>query len=250
MHGIKPSAKQTLTNALDMIWPRRSLVSGEPVKGALSAEDFAALTFISGPVCNQCGRPLELDLGPDGLCAPCTARPPPWQQARAALVYDEVSRIPILALKRAGRRDGLSVMANWMSISGQPFLDKIDLIVPIPLHYFRLINRRYNQSGWLATAIGQQNNLPVEHAALKRHRSTKSQANLSARARHANVRGAFRVSKRKEARIKGEHILLVDDVYTTGATVKAASKALNLAGATQVSVLTLARVVRDTQMTI
>lgn len=193
---------------------------------------------------------MELDLGADAICAPCTARPPPWQQARAALVYDDVSRIPILGLKRAGRRDGLKVMANWMSVAGTPFLDQVDLIVPVPLHYYRLVNRGYNQSGWLATAIGKQAELPVEHAALIRHRATKSQANLSARARHRNVAGAFRVRRNKTSEIAGRHILLIDDVYTTGATLKAASKTLLKAGATQISVLVLARVVHDSDVTI
>ncbi len=250
MHRNKLFAKHSLSEALDVFWPRRSLVSGVPAKGALNAEDFAALSFISGPVCNQCGRPMELDLGPEAICAPCTARPPPWQQARAALVYDDVSRIPILALKRAGRRDGLKVMANWMSSAGAPFLSSVDLIIPVPLHYFRLINRGYNQSGWLANAIGKQNALQVEHRALLRHRATKSQASLTARARHKNVAGAFRVREKKVPTIAGKHVLLIDDVYTTGATLKAASKALRKAGATQISVLVLARVVREENIVI
>ena len=180
MHGIKSSAKQSLSNALDLIWPRRSLVSGKPSQGALTTDDFAALSFISGAVCNQCGRPMDLDLGPLAQCAPCAARPPPWQSARAALVYDEVSRIPILALKRAGRRDGLKVMANWMTIAGAPFLDDIDLIIPIPLHFYRLISRGYNQSGWLATAIGKQNKICLLYTSPSPRDRTRSRMPSSA----------------------------------------------------------------------
>lgn len=249
MHRIISSAKQTLSKLTDTVWPGRSLVSGLPARGALSPEDFAALTFITGALCMSCGQPLDLDLGPEGKCAACLARPPSWSQARAALVYDEVSRIPILALKRAGRRDGLNVMTNWMMAAGSELIDQADLIVPVPLHYRRLVSRGYNQAGWLASALGRKSGTPVHHSALIRARATPSQANLSPRARHANVAGAFRVPKRKVAHVKGQTVLLVDDVLTTGATLKAASKALLRAGAKQIYIIVLARVVRPRDIT-
>lgn len=250
MHPIAASAKQTVSQLADALWPGRSLVSGRPARGALSAEDFAALTFITGCVCNRCGQPLALDLGADALCAACIGRPPKWQNARAALQYDDVSRIPILALKRAGRRDGLKVMANWMVTAGAGLLADSDLIIPVPLHYRRLVSRGYNQSGWLASAIGKQAQKPVDHATLIRARATPSQAGLSPRARFRNVSGAFQVSARKANKIKGKTIILVDDVLTTGATLSAATKALKRAGAAEIRVLVLARVVRASDVTI
>lgn len=250
MHRMTLAAKQSLQHITDTVWPGRSLVSGLPARGALSAEDFAKLKFITGAICNRCGQPLELDLGPDGHCAACIARPPKWHQARAALEYDDVSRIPILALKRAGRRDGLKVMANWMVTAGSDPLGQADMIVPVPLHYRRLVSRGYNQAGWLATAIGKQARKPVSHTCLARTRATPSQARLSPRARHKNVAGAFKVRPAKAKHIKGKNILLVDDVLTTGATLRAATKALKTAGAAQISVIVLARVVRQTDITL
>ncbi len=248
MHRMALTAKHTLQQLTDAVWPGRSLVSGLPARGALSPEDFAALKFITGAICSTCGQPLELDLGPDGQCGACTARPPLWNRARAALEYDDMSRIPILALKRAGRRDGLKVMANWMVNAGAHLIDASDLIIPVPLHYKRLVSRGYNQAGWLADAVGKQAGKPVAHTALTRTRATPSQANLSARARHRNVAGAFKVAARKTGKIKGKNVLLVDDVLTTGATLKAATKALKQAGAAQINVIVLARVVRATDI--
>lgn len=250
MHKISRSAKQMLERLTDALWPGRSLVSGEPARGALSAEDFAALSFITGPVCQSCGTPQAYDLGRTGICVLCVAKAPKWHRAASALVYDDVSRIPILALKRAGRRDGLKVMANWMVTAGAPLLEDSDVIVPVPLYYTRLVRRGYNQAGWLASAIGKQAGLPVTHAALARTRATPSQGGLSARARKRNVAGAFKVRPGRAAQIRTKGVLLIDDVMTTGATLEAATKALLSAGASQVCVLTLARVVKDTDITI
>ena len=250
MHRIGASAKQTLAQLADALWPGRSLVSGLPARGALSPEDFAALTFITGPVCNRCGLPLTLDLGAEAECGACLAHPRKWARARAALAYDDISRVPILALKRAGRRDGLKVMANWMINAGAHLLEDTDIIVPVPLNYRRLVSRGYNQAGWLADAIGKQSGKTVAHAALRRIRATPSQAGLSARARHKNVAGAFRVPPSKTKQIQGRKVLLIDDVLTTGATLGACAKALTQAGAAQINVIVLARVVRDTDITL
>ncbi|MEO0882304.1 MAG: ComF family protein [Pseudomonadota bacterium] len=232
------------------IWPRRSLVSNIPSTGVLTTEDFTSLTFITGAICPKCGVPQAYDLGAGELCAACHAAPPSWNRARAALVYDDVSRRPILALKRGGRRDGLGLLATWMSVAGADLIETTDMIVPVPLHYRRLVSRGYNQAGWIATALAGQSGRPVHHGVLKRVRSTPSQAGRSARERRRNVRGAFAVRPSYRKKIDGQRILLVDDVLTTGATAASAAKALSKAGAADVSVLVLARVVRDEDVTI
>ena len=96
---------------------------------------------------------MELDLGPGAQCAPCIARPPRWDRARAALVYEAASRRIVLDLKRSGRRDGLHVMTGWMHRAGGQLVAEADLIVPVPLHYTRLVSRGFNQSAWLAQGI-------------------------------------------------------------------------------------------------
>ena len=245
-------AKGLMRGAAEFLWPQRSLVSGQrgAGKGPLSPSEFAAIGFLSDPVCESCGRPMELDLGPGAQCAPCIARPPRWDRARAALVYEAASRRIVLDLKRSGRRDGLHVMTGWMHRAGAQLVAEADLIVPVPLHYTRLVSRGFNQSAWLAQGIARRAGLSCRVDVLKRRRRTPTQGGLSAKARRRNVAGAFKVSDRAATHVRDKRILLVDDVLTTGATLSACTRALKQAGARQVDVLVLARVVRETDVTI
>ncbi len=257
MNRPRGAAKQFLRGVADLVWPARSLVSGARAgaTGPLLPEEFAALQFITGTICRRCGTPLDTENGTlrdqDGVvCAGCLAHSPRWHAARAALVYDAAARRPVLDLKRSGRRDGLAVMAGWMRLAGAELIDTADVMVPVPLHYTRLIQRGFNQSVWLAEAIARETGVPVLPDALKRTRRTPSQAGLSGRARRRNVAGAFGVRKSRAAALAGRRVLLIDDVLTTGATVSACVRALRLSGAREVDVLVLARVVRAVDATI
>lgn len=245
-------AKAFLRSASDFFWPPRSLISGARGMGSgpLSPEDFARLRFITEPLCDRCGIPLDYRTGDETWCVACLARPPRWDRARAALVYDDTSRRPVLDLKRAGRRDGLPTLAGWMRQAGGDLIDDADVLVPVPLHYVRLVSRGFNQSGWLAQTIGAAAGRPVLVDALVRTRRTPSQAGLAGRARRRNVSGAFKVRKGRVAGIADRRVLLIDDVLTTGATLSACTRALKQAGARHVDVLVLARVVRETDVTI
>lgn len=194
--------------------------------------------------------PLDYRTGDETWCGVCIARPPRWDRARAALIYDDISRRPVLDLKRAGRRDGLDTLCGWMRQAGGALIDEADVLVPVPLHYTRLVMRGFNQSGWLAQAIGTETGRRVAVDALVRTRRTPSQAGLAGRARRRNVSGAFKVRPSRLAALKDKRVLLVDDVLTTGATLSACTRALKRAGARHVDVLVLARVVRETDVTI
>lgn len=241
-----------MRNAADTLWPPRSLVSGNRGAGAgpVGATEFGQLGFITGALCNHCGAPMDFDLGEEAVCAACIARPPAWSRARGALVYDDGSRRMVLDLKRSGRRDGLRTLAGWMLQVGRPLVDEADVIVPVPLHYRRLVKRGYNQAGWLAQAIGKRAETTVCVDALKRHKATPSQGGLSARARRRNVAGAFKVRPQRKHLLDGRRVLLIDDVLTTGATLGACTRALKASGVVNVDVLVLARVVRDVDVTI
>jgi len=236
----RAGAKAFLRSTGDFFWPPRSLISGTRGMGhgPVSPEDFARLRFISDPLCDRCGVPLDYRTGDETWCAVCLARPPRWDRVRAALVYDETARRPVLDLKRAGRRDGLETLCGWMRQAGGALIDDAEVLVPVPLHYTRLVVRGFNQSGWLAQAIGAETgrNVLVD--------------GLAGRARRRHVSGAFRVRKSRLTAIAGKRVLLVDDVLTTGATLSACTRALKQAGARHVDVLVLARVVRETDVTI
>lgn len=227
-----------------LIWPVRSLITHREVAGPgpLEPEYYAKLEFITGAVCARCGVPFEIAVDPGQLCGACIAHPPVWDRARAALIYGEVSRDLVLALKRQGRRDGLAVMAGWLATAGEELLADTDLIVPVPLHYLRLVARGFNQSVWLAAALSRRSGKPMSVDALRRTRATPIQGRLSPSARRRNVEGAFRVRTSRKGLLNGRRVLLVDDVMTTGATSEACAKALKRAGAACVDVLTLTRV--------
>ena len=252
MHLVRQRAKGGLRAAAHFVWPSRSLVSGQHHggEGLIAPDDFAQLTFLGASGCRQCALPLESDLGEANLCGKCAAKPHRWDAARAALAYDDVSRKLVLDLKHAGRRDGLSTFANWMTLASSELLDEADLIVPVPLHYRRLVHRGFNQSGWLAQALSQRSGVPSKVDALVRRKPTPSQGGLSARERWRNVRAAFELRPAHKPLIDGRRVILVDDVFTTGATLSACSRALRRAGASHISLVVLARVVRPSDITI
>ncbi len=227
-----------------LIWPQRSLLTGRELvgPGAIEPELWAKIAFLSPPWCAVCGTPFEIAVADDQVCGACLAHPPVYDRARAAMAYGDVSRDLVLALKYQGRRDGLEVMAGWMAAAGAELVTASDLIVPVPLHYLRLVRRGFNQSVWLGAALGRRTGLPMSPDLLKRARATAIQGGLSPDARRRNVQGAFRVRNSRLSRLKGRRVLLVDDVFTTGATAEACARALKRGGAACVNVLTLTRV--------
>lgn len=240
----KPGLHRHAESVARLVWPQRSLITGRevPGPGALEPDLWAKLQFLSAPLCARCGAPFEIAVDVEQVCGACLARPPAYGRARAALAYGEVSRDLVLALKYQGRRDSLGLLASWMASAGTELLQDADLLVPVPLHYFRLIRRGFNQAVWLAAALSRSSGVKLSVDALARTRATPIQGALSADGRRRNVQGAFRVRKSRRGLVKDRTILLVDDVLTTGATAEACSRALRQAGAACVDVITLTRV--------
>jgi ComF family protein len=191
------------------------------------------------PLCDRCGDPLPswrvISLA-TFLCPRCRRRRSAISRSRAIGDYDATLRAIVQALKYQGCRSLARGLGERMRASGADILDGADIIVPVPLHRRRRRARGFNQAVDLARHLG----LPVVHA-LRRTRATRSQTDLPAAQRHANVRDAFALRRRSD--VRGLRIVVVDDVSTTGATMEACARVLIAAGAVAVSALTAARVV-------
>jgi ComF family protein len=237
---------------LDQLYPPGCAACGAPLMDGdgLCAACFVQLRHIRQPLCPVLGIPFESDLGADTVSAEALADPPPFARARAAVSYGEVAGTLVSRLKYGDRPELARFCARLMASAGAEFWDASPVLLPVPLHASRLRFRRYNQSLLLAREIGRLANLAVDPHLAHRRKRTRQQVGLSGDSRLRNVQGAFAAHPRFVERLAGRPIVLIDDVYTTGATVKAVTRVLKRAGAEEVNVLTFARVVIGEEMPI
>lgn len=245
--GVRRSLRLGARLGADILFPAvcagcRSHVS-QP--GTLCPACWSQLRFIEKPYCPVLGIPFAHDFGDNFMSAEAIADPPPFRRLRSAVLHRGAAQRMAVALKFHDRTDLAPWMARWMQRAGRELLDDCDVVVPVPLHRWRFLHRRFNQSAELARALAQLENKPFTPQALRRIRRTERQIGLGVKERRRNVDGAFRVPKEEEIHVRGRRVLLVDDVYTTGSTVKAATRALLRGGAKSVDVLTFSRVLPD-----
>jgi ComF family protein len=229
---------------VDLVFPPRCMACVTPTDAphGLCPACWRDTIFIAGSACARCGVPLTGETAEGDVCEGCRRHPPAWDRGAAAVVYDGVARRVVLALKHGDRLDTVGPLAAWMAAAGPRLLAEADLIAPTPLHWRRLLSRRYNQSAELAKRLGRIAGRPVVVDLLTRTRATRPQEGMDRAARAANQAGAFAVSRRRQAAVEGRAVLLVDDVLTSGATLSACADCLRAAGAARVDVLALARV--------
>lgn len=230
--------------ALDIALPTLCVACREPVNGeGVCASCWTKLSFIAPPYCPRLGIPFVYDPGPDMLSMEAIANPPAYMRARAAVRFDDVARTLVHGLKYQDRTDLAPIVGRWMARAGRELLADADMLIPVPLHWRRAWQRRYNQSGALAWVIARQSKVKLRADLLLRVKATQQQVGLSRAQRASNVQGAFEVSADRRSDIRGRRVILVDDVLTSGATVDACARALLRAKAAQVDVLVFARVV-------
>ncbi|MEM8537187.1 MAG: ComF family protein [Pseudomonadota bacterium] len=203
--------------------------------------------FIGGLVCDTCGTPLPgQDSGDAVQCDDCLQIARPWSRGRAVFVYEGVGRKLVLGLKHGDRTDLVPPMAQWMAARAKQIAEPGSVIVPVPLHWMRLVKRRYNQSALLAQQMGRVLSWPVCVDALLRRKRTKSLDGHDRAQRFAVLADAIAPNPKRMPDITGKSVVLVDDVMTSGATLAACADALQMAAAANVSIVTLARVAKDT----
>lgn len=212
-------------------------------RGTLCPDCWGRLHLIAPPLCEVTGTPFQHDFGDNAISAEALADPPAYRKARAVTVHAGVARQLVQRLKYSGRTELAPWMAGWMVRAGSELTEACQVVVPVPLHARRYITRRYNQSAELARTVAAKADLHFAPGALQRVKATRQQVGLTATERKTNVRGAFKVPPEAEIMIAGRGVLLVDDVFTTGATIAAATRALLKAGAGHVDVLTFSRVI-------
>lgn len=202
----------------------------------------AKIHFITGSICHVCGTTFPDSPADNHLCGDCLEKKPHFASARAIFSYEDVILNSIHQFKYKSNLPVGEMLACLMADFSFPDIDFADysLMMPVPLHIKRLRERGFNQSLILARAIGSKQKIAVNFSVLKRHKYTLTQTGYHKQERKENIKGAFEVTDSKK--IAGRNILLIDDVYTTGATVNECAKILIKAGAQKVSVLTLARV--------
>jgi predicted amidophosphoribosyltransferase len=223
-------ARTALRQIVDFALPPRcpgcGIITPEPHSFCLPC--WSSLAFLGEPCCVRCGLPFEFAGEGEAECAGCIAHPPAFDRMRGAVGYGETARAVALKLKYGGRIG-------------------VALLAPVPLHRWRIWKRGYNQAALIASALGRRTGIPVELELVERIKATPPLKGMGARERALAVRGAFRVAAARKERLRGRRVILVDDVFTSGATASACAAVLKRAGAARVDIICWARVVRTSE---
>lgn len=214
---------------------------------ALCGPCWAKTPFVDGLCCDACGSPLpgEGEASEGLLCDDCMVTARPWSRGRSVMIYKDTARRFVLLLKHGDRTDLARAAGPWLARAAGPILTDDMLIVPVPLHRFRLLRRKFNQAALLAQYLSRSTGLDCIPDALIRPKKTAPLEGHTRDARFAALTGAITAHPKRGDALRGRTILLVDDVMTSGATFAAATEACFAAGAKDVCVLALARVVKD-----
>jgi ComF family protein len=230
---------------VDLFFPPRCLSCSELLISDKSfgfcPECLQRISFLSPPVCSICGASLPGNSEKDALCHRCAMVRPPFEMCRSVGQYESVLLEAIHDLKYRGVIAAGVVLGNLLTSYAGTHLPvgEYDKVIPVPLHRKRLRERGFNQSLLLAKAVAHNFSLKLDFSSLRRRIHTQPQISLGKKDRAANVRNAFEVVRGEN--ITGSRILLVDDVYTTGSTVRECARVLLEGGAQSVSVVTVAR---------
>lgn len=240
MNRLITHVRQLSSDLLDFVFPPCCGCCGEPLSTGIICEICASLLEkISSPRCPQCGIPFE-GQGRDHLCSECIARPPAFQTTSAIFQYDGPVADGIRTLKYGPKPERIWPLSQlWKDTC--PELPKVDFALAIPLHRKKLISRGFNQTVVLSKPMLRSKGIGLAQGLLERHRQGVAQAGLTVSQRKRAPRGNFRLTRRGKSRLQGKRILLLDDVMTTGSTIRECARIIQQGGASEVHVAVLAR---------
>ncbi len=234
-----------LTDCLNLLYPPVCQLCqkqrAEATEGFVCAKCWSHVRFIRAPFCERCGLPFEGELTTSFVCTNCNDLKLFFTSARSAVVAKTVVLEAVHRFKYSNALWFENFLANLLVRAAAPILvnENWDYIIPVPLHPVKLREREFNQAALLAAHLARATKIPLTTTILNRVHPTSTQTLLTRDERAANMKNAFVV--RKGIRLDGQRIVLVDDVFTTGATTNACAQALQVAGAAAVCVWTVAR---------
>lgn len=236
---------------IDIIFPSRCIICGVFLNDSPSppfcTTCLSGIHHISSPQCTRCGIPFPDSHGENHLCGECISTEQPFSIARALGKYEGTLLTAIHRFKYGRKISAGTALGRIMAhrtCRSHDFED-FSLVIPVPLHTKRLRERGFNQSVILAREIARAHNIPLNLSSLERKVDTQQQTQLKKNERGQNVRGAFALTK--PGPIEGKKILLIDDVFTTGSTVRECARVLIRNGAKEVAALTVARAIHHNQ---
>ncbi len=241
---------QTIAPLIDMAFPPRCPLCGEGLlaQTGLCAACWNELVIPGEPSCSLCQRPFPDGMTDGAVCAPCLAQAPRHDGIAAGTLYNDASKRLVLSFKRGKRIALAPMMARLMAARLGPIDAQADagwLLVPVPLHRWRLWRRGFNQAALLASEIARIKGMRLEVDGLLRIKATPSLGGLGAKARARAMAGAIAVNPKRAEHLRGASVVLVDDVLTSGATSHACVSALKRAGAKRVAIACFARVLDE-----
>ena len=238
--GLPAAFHSGVRAIIDYALPPRCPACGEivDIQGSFCTPCWEKIDFLNGPVCATCGETISETSAAASLCGPCLATPPLFKRARAATVYGDITRALAHRLKYGRRMGHARIMATHMarllpSEEGEGAL----LLVPVPLHRWRIWRRGFNQAALIAQALSERSGVAVDADALRRTRNTPPLHKQNRKQRERTVAGAFAMAPAASERVRGRHVVVIDDIWTTGATARGCAAILKNAGAARVDIL-------------